>query len=159
MKTLPLLLLGALGALLFQAVPPKAAAPTSRDWQEALDATHVPLARAVATARKQTGGRVVSARLETRRSGKGIQTVYRLVARAQGHLQAVEIGTAKGGISRIESGFDFENDAPGKIPRGWTPGETNGAGTPGTWKVESVADAASGDKVMSLARTSNAGST
>jgi len=159
MKTFPLLLLGALAALLFQAAPPQAAHPTSREWQESLNATHVPLSKAVVTAHKQTGGRVVSARLETRRTGKEIETVYRIVALTKGHLMTVEIGTAKGGISRIESDYDFENDEPGNIPRGLTADETHGTGTPGTWQVESVPDAASGNLVMSLAKTSNTGST
>ncbi len=159
MKTLPLLILGALGALLFQAGPPPAAVPTSHDWQESLNATHVPLSKAVATARKQTGGRVVSARLENRPAGEAVQTVYRIQVLAKGHLLTVEVGGAKGGVSRVESGFDFENETAGKIPRGWTAGETHGAGTPGTWRIESFPTAPSGDKVMSLARTSNAGST
>ena len=55
--------------------------------------------------------------------------------------------------------LNFEDVEPGKLPGAWYTAETNGRGTPGTWKVVAMKDAPPGKKVLSLSKTSNYGHT
>ncbi len=53
----------------------------------------------------------------------------------------------------------FEDVSEGALPQGWTVTETNGAGTPAIWGVQSRTDAPEGKKVLTLVSTENSGST
>lgn len=52
--------------------------------------------------------------------------------------------------------FDFDDVALGALPAGWGIAETDGKGTPGTWRV---ADDGAGHRALMLAATRNTGST
>lgn len=53
----------------------------------------------------------------------------------------------------------FEDVSEGDLPPGWIVTETNSAGTPATWRVQSRTDAPEGRKVLTLVATENSGST
>jgi len=54
---------------------------------------------------------------------------------------------------------DFEADAPGAVPAGWSVGETNGKGTTATWRVVQADGAADGRKFLRIVESRNRGHT
>ncbi|MCE9595762.1 MAG: hypothetical protein K8S98_16355 [Planctomycetes bacterium] len=54
---------------------------------------------------------------------------------------------------------DFEDAVVGVLPDGWRVAETNGAGTPATWKVDQEGEGKDANRFVRLAETKNAGAT
>lgn len=95
-------------------------------------------------------------------------TGTRRTATVLGLLLAAGIGSCKrhavdvddkGGPGTPEVRVAFEDTEVGSLPPGWQVGETNGRGTPATWRVAEGAGPAGGARVLRLAETTNSGST
>ena len=68
---------------------------------------------------------------------------------------------AEAAEAKAENGitWSFEDDAADQPPKGWTVAETNGKGTPASWRVEAMDHAPNGKQVLRITESRNAGST
>ncbi len=76
-------------------------------------------------------------------------------AKAEAKAEEKAEPAARGDLRRI----GFDDAQPGSVPEGFTPGETNGVGTPATWGVAADPNAPSPPNAFGVLETKNTGQT
>jgi hypothetical protein len=146
----------------------QATQPARADLVAAIEQAKITLVDAVNKANAVQRGTVVQAALRAP-SKEHAQVTYEVQVCNDGRLFSVSVDAVNGAVGaavelkaeRDPKGvtLDFEGIATGALPTGWRAAETAGSGRPGTWRVEEIPGAPSGEQALRLLETRNSGET